>query len=81
MTTTERSLDRSREIIDCYLEQGLTNIFLRPLSPYGFAIKTKSHAAYDVDRWLAFYEEGLDYILELNTQGHRRSPSSTPRSS
>jgi hypothetical protein len=37
MTTTEASLDRAREIIDCYLELGLTNIFLRPLSPYGFA--------------------------------------------
>jgi len=69
MTTTVGSLDRVREIIDCYLEQGLTNIFLRPLSPYGFAIKTKSHAAYDVESWLAFYAEGLDYILELNTRG------------
>ena len=69
MTTTEQSLDRVREIIDTYLEQGLTNIFLRPLSPYGFAIKTSQHARYDVDRWLAFYEEGLDYILELNRQG------------
>lgn len=69
MTTTAGSLDRVREIIDCYLDQGLMNIFLRPLSPYGFAIKTKSHAAYDVERWLAFYTEGLDYILELNTRG------------
>jgi His-Xaa-Ser system radical SAM maturase HxsB len=69
MTTTEASLGSVREIIDCYLEHGLTNIFLRPLSPYGFAIKTKSHAAYDVDRWLAFYEEGLDYILDLNARG------------
>ena len=69
MTTTERSLDRVRDIIDCYLEQGLTDIFLRPLSPYGFAIKTKSHAAYDVERWLDFYKSGLDYILELNARG------------
>ena len=69
MTTTSSSLDRVREIIDCYLEQGLTDIFLRPLSPYGFAIKTKSHAAYDAERWLDFYREGLDYILELNERG------------
>jgi uncharacterized protein len=71
MTTTEASLGRVREIIDCYLDQGLHEIFLRPLSPYGFAIKTKSHAAYDVDRWLAFYQEGLDYILDLNRRGVR----------
>jgi His-Xaa-Ser system radical SAM maturase HxsB len=66
MTTTEASLDRAREIVDSYLELGLTDIFLRPLSPYGFAVKTKSFAAYDVERWLRFYREGLDYILELN---------------
>ena len=59
----------SSEIIDTYVEQGLTSMFLRPLSPYGFAIKTKSFDAYDVDRWLPFYEEGLDYIIELNAQG------------
>lgn len=69
MTTTRSSLDRVREIIDCYVEQGLTSMFLRPLSPYGFAIKTKSFDAYGVDRWLPFYEEGLDYIVELNAQG------------
>lgn len=69
MTTTEGSLDRAKEIIDCYVEQGLREIFLRSLSPYGFAIKTKSYAAYGADRWLGFYEEGLDYILELNRRG------------
>lgn len=69
MTTTESSLGRVREIIDCYVEQGLHDIFLRPISPYGFAIKTKSHSAYGAKRWLGFYEEGLDYILELNAQG------------
>ena len=69
MTTTERSLGRVREIVDSYVELGLSSIFLRPLSPYGFAIKTKSFAAYDVERWLDFYEQGLRYILELNKAG------------
>lgn len=69
MTTTRSSLGRVREIIDVYVEQGLTSLFLRPLSPYGFAIKTKSFAAYDVERWLPFFEEGLDYIIELNKAG------------
>jgi uncharacterized protein len=69
MTTTRSSLDRVQEIIDTYVDQGLTAIFLRPLSPYGFAIKTKSFDAYGVERWLPFYEEGLDYIIELNRRG------------
>jgi uncharacterized protein len=69
MTTTEASIDRPEQIIDVYLEQGLHEVFLRPLSPYGFAVKTKAHAAYDVDRWLSFYKRGLDYILTLNDRG------------
>lgn len=69
MTTTEPSLGRVRDIVDCYVEQGFSSIFLRPMSPYGFAMKTKQHSRYDVERWLAFYEEGLDYILELNRSG------------
>jgi uncharacterized protein len=69
MTTTRSSLDRVREIIDTYVDQGLSGVFLRPLSPYGFAIKTKSFDAYGVERWLPFYEEGLDYIIELNRRG------------
>jgi uncharacterized protein len=68
MTTTAASLERVREIIDCYVDQGLHEIFLRPVSPYGFAVKTKTHARYDADEWLRFYEEGLDYIIELNTR-------------
>ena len=39
------------------------------MSPYGFAIKTKTYAAYETDEWLKFYFEGLRYIIELNKQG------------
>jgi His-Xaa-Ser system radical SAM maturase HxsB len=70
MTTTEASLDRSRDIIDEYLRLGFDTIFLRPLSPYGFAVKTKWYGAYNAERWLKFYFEGLDYIVELNKQGN-----------
>ncbi len=69
MTTTQTSLPRVKDIIDMYLELGFTSIFLRPLSPYGFALKTKSFAAYNTDRWLDFYKAGLDYILEINRAG------------
>lgn len=69
MTTTQTSLTRVKDIIDTYLELGFTSIFLRPLSPYGFAIKTKSFAAYNTGNWLDFYKAGLDYILEINRAG------------
>ena len=69
MTTTKASLPRVTEIIDKYVKQGFKGIFLRNLSPYGFAIKTRYFDAYDSDCWLEFYRKGLDYILELNKQG------------
>lgn len=69
MTTTRASFGRAREIVDEYVRQGFQHIFFRALSPYGFAIKTKTYAAYETDEWLAFYFEGLDYIIELNRGG------------
>ena len=69
MTTTEASLDRVDEIIDEYLELGFDGIFLRPLSPFGFAIKTKQYSKYDAQKWLAFYERGLRRVLEINRRG------------
>lgn len=69
MTTTDKSLPRVKEIIDEYLRLGFNSIFLRSLSPYGFAIKTKKFMSYDVERWLEFYKEGLNYIIQLNKSG------------
>ena len=69
MTTTAASLSLVRGIIDEYIAQDFRGIFLRPLSPYGFAIKTKFYQAYDQSKWLEFYFEGLDYIIDLNLKG------------
>lgn len=69
MTTTKASLGRVRDIIDEYVRQEFSGIFLRTLSPYGFAIKTKWYESYDASAWLKFYFDGLDYILELNRAG------------
>lgn len=69
MTTTDKSLADVKAIIDEYLRLGFDGIFLRSLSPYGFAIKTKKFQRYDTERWLEFYKEGLQYILELNKSG------------
>ena len=52
MTTTEASLDRVEDIVDEYLRLNLDGIFLRPLSPYGFAVKTKAFRKYDATDWL-----------------------------
>jgi His-Xaa-Ser system radical SAM maturase HxsB len=69
MTTTEASLDRVEEIVDEYIRLNLDGIFLRSLSPYGFAVKTKYYQRYDAGKWLSFYERGLRYILDINRRG------------
>lgn len=69
MTTTKDSLKQPREIIDEYVRMKFDGIFLRALSPYGFAMKTKQFSLYDQKTWFDFYKTGLDYILELNKGG------------
>lgn len=69
MTTTERSLQFPREIVDEYVRLGFDAVFLRPISPYGFAVRSGEAWRYQMGQFLAFYKEGLDYIIELNRQG------------
>jgi uncharacterized protein len=69
MTTTEASLGQPEAIIDAYVELGLSAIFLRPISPYGFATRLRGGGQYDTARWLDFYRRGLAHIVELNRAG------------
>lgn len=69
MTTTRLSLDHPIEIIDEYVRLGFRSIFLRPISPYGFAVRTRSKTGYETDHFLEFYRKGLAHILDLNRRG------------
>ncbi|MBI3565461.1 MAG: His-Xaa-Ser system radical SAM maturase HxsB [Elusimicrobia bacterium] len=66
MTTTKFSLSRGREIVDLYRELGMEQVFLRPLSPIGYAKRVWNEIGYAPEEFLKFYEDTLDYILELN---------------
>ena len=68
MTTTKLSLKHPIKIIDEYRKQGFNSIFLRPISPYGFA-KFNKNSDYLTDDFLKFYRKGLDYIINLNLKG------------
>ena len=70
MTTTQLSLQHPTEIIDEYVRQGFHSIFLRPISPYGFAVKTKGKTGYQFDAFLDFYRTGLAHIIEINRKGY-----------
>lgn len=69
MTTSRNTLGHVHEVIDEYVKQGYTSIFLRALNPYGYAKKRREKIAYPVDEFIKNYLDGLDYILELNKQG------------
>lgn len=69
MTTTRMSLAYPREIVDEYVRRGFTSIFLRPISPYGFAVRTGEAAKYETDEFLKFYRAALDHVIALNRRG------------
>lgn len=69
MTTTRLSLEHPEVIIDEYVRLGFRSIFLRSISPYGFALRTKRRTGYATDEFLHFFKRGLAYILELNRCG------------
>ena len=69
MTTTRFSLPAWREIVDAYMDVGLGGIFLRPLSPIGYAKKVWGTIGYEAAQYLEFYKRALDYILEINLRG------------
>ncbi|MCC6214548.1 MAG: His-Xaa-Ser system radical SAM maturase HxsB [Polyangiaceae bacterium] len=69
LTTTRPALDLPREIVDTYVGLGCRSIFLRPLDPFGFMDRTHDKVEYERARYMRFYSQALDYILELNRQG------------
>lgn len=69
MTTTPASLTRVTDIVDEYVALEFDSVFLRPISPYGFATRTHLDKAYDAAAFLQFYRAGLDYIIDLNRRG------------
>ena len=69
MTTTNLSLDHPVEIVEEYYKQGFRNIFLRPISPYGFALKNDKKNKYETDKFLKFYKIALNKIIDYNLKG------------
>ena len=68
-TLTRRSLEHPEEIVDEYVRLGFKSIFLRPLSPYGFAKRSERKIGYAMAEFVPFYERALAHILALNRDG------------
>jgi len=71
MTTTRLSLRHPLEIIETYRALGLGGIFLRPLSPIGFARDVWGEIGYRPREYVAFYRRALKHIIGLNRRGER----------
>lgn len=68
-TTTRHSLRYPREIVREYLKQGLNSVFLRPLTPLGFAKTDWESIGYTPKEFMDFYKVAFDEILKLNKNG------------
>lgn len=69
MTTTRKSLEQAEAIVDEYVRLGLRDIFLRPLSTYGFAKRNQLLFSYSLAEFLEFYKRAFNRILEWNCRG------------
>lgn len=69
MTTTKASLAYPEEIVDEYVRLGFKEIFVRPLSSYGFAKRNQAILGYTVAEFLDFYQRALRRVLHWNRQG------------
>lgn len=70
VTTTILSLAYPEEIVDEYVRLGFRSIFLRPISPYGFATRSMDKNKYETARFLEFYKKALNSIIRYNMEGY-----------
>lgn len=71
MTTTVDNIDHIESVIDEYIRLGFSGIFIRPLNPYGLAVKNEASLGYTTEHFVERYESALDYIVQLNLKGQR----------
>lgn len=70
-TTTRTGLVYPKEAVDAYVDLGLDGVFIRPLTPLGFARAYWEKIGYTPEEYLAFYKQALDHIIEINKAGKR----------
>ena len=60
---------RPESIVQAHLSLGLKDMFIRPVSPYGFA--QKASFTFSMDEYFSFYASLIDEILKINNEGIR----------
>jgi uncharacterized protein len=68
-TTTRLSLSHSAEIVNEYRKLGAEAVYLRPLTPLGFAAKNWNEIGFSPAAYLAFYRQAVRTLLGLVKEG------------
>ncbi|HBI7534081.1 TPA: His-Xaa-Ser system radical SAM maturase HxsB [Escherichia coli] len=66
-TVTKELTKEPASIVDAHLSLGLTDMFIRPVSPYGFA--QKQSFTFSMPEYFAFYKELMQEVLIQNEKG------------
>lgn len=68
-TTTRTSLSHPTDIVDEYIRHGMYQLYIRPLTPLGYAASRWDQIDYTPEEYLKFYKAVIDYMLTLNRAG------------
>ena len=66
MTITRKAFPYFKEMVDEYIDLGFEGIYCRPLARLGVAKKTWKVIGYNPNEYIEFYQNIIDYIIELN---------------
>lgn len=69
-TVTDTLLKYPEDIVNAHSSLGISEMFIRPISPYGFANIGKD-TTYDIDEYVIFYEKLLNILSQKRCAGER----------
>lgn len=67
-TVTKHTLHSPEDFVGAYFYEDLENIFIRPLSPFGFAAHKLNTLGYTAEEFFSFYKKCMALIFEYNQQ-------------
>ena len=72
-TTTRKSLNRPKQIVDAYANSNLHYLFVRPLTKLGFAKEHWEEIGYSAEEFIEFYRAVLGELIARNKMGYKIS--------
>lgn len=68
-TTTKESLKNPEGIVKTYCDLNLKYLFIRPLTPLGYAKEHWNEIGYQSEEFIHFYQQILDLMIDYNRKG------------